>query len=269
MSRATRLPFVYGWERGVTAGAFSFGFIVSTAFTPVLGRLMDRLGPRYVIPGGVTMICAGLALGTLVRQPWHLYLTLGLLVAGGSVVAGYTGHALFLPHWFARRRGMAMGVAFSGVGVGSIVLFPWLGAMITRLGWRAACWSLVVLLAVLLLPLNVAFQRARPEEANVVDPVWAATEWTLARAVRTSRFWWMALGFFAGLFAWYAVQVHQTKYLIEIGFSAPVAAYALGLVGLTGIVGQIALGHLSDRIGREWVWTLASLGFVLCYAVLL
>ena len=54
--------------------------------------------------------------------------------------------------------------------------------------------------------------------ANIVDPAWAAIDWTLRRAMRTARFWWIALGFFCALFAWYAVQVHQTKYLIEIGF---------------------------------------------------
>jgi MFS family permease len=87
--------------------------------------------------------------------------------------------------------------------------------------------------------------------------------------MRTARFWWVSIGFFGGLWAWYAVQVHQTKYLIEIGFAPGVAAYALGFVGFTGIVGQIALGHLSDRIGREWVWTLACAGFVISYALLL
>ncbi|PYO53072.1 MAG: MFS transporter, partial [Candidatus Rokuibacteriota bacterium] len=60
-----------------------------------------------------------------------------------------------------------------------------------------------------------------------------------------------------------------TKYLIEIGFSPASAAWALGLVSLAGIPGQIALGHLSDRIGREWVWTVGSLGFALCYLTLL
>jgi MFS family permease len=63
--------------------------------------------------------------------------------------------------------------------------------------------------------------------------------------------------------------VHQTKYLVEIGFDARVAAWALGLVSLVAIPGQIALGHLSDRIGREWVWTVGSLGFALTYALLL
>ena len=98
---------------------------------------------------------------------------------------------------------------------------------------------------------------------------WAATDWTLARAVRTARFWWIMLGYFTGLFAWYAVQVHQTKYLIEIGFSPSYAAWALGFVSLAGIPGQIALGHISDRIGREWVWTVGSLGFAICYLALL
>jgi MFS family permease len=77
------------------------------------------------------------------------------------------------------------------------------------------------------------------------------------------------VGYFCGLFAWYAVQVHQTRYLVENGFSPTDAAWALGLVSLVAIPGQIALGHISDRIGREWVWTVGALGFALCYLALL
>jgi MFS family permease len=141
---------------------------------------------------------------------------------------------------------------------------------------------------VLLAPLNLLHKR-RPEDmglepdgdraaaagtaaarpSNVVDTAWVAIEWTLGRAMRTARFWWIFAGYFCALYAWYAVQVHQTKYLVEIGFSAGHAAWALGFVSLAGIPGQIALGYVSDRIGREWVWTVGSLGFVVCYVALL
>ena len=277
----------FGWERGLTAGAFSFGFLVSAILSPLLGRLMDRRGPRVVIELGVVLIVSGLLLAPLVRAPWHLYATLGVLVGGGSVCLSYTGQALYLPNWFVRRRGLAISIAFSGVGVGSIILLPWLQTLIERGGWRTACWTLGLVALVLLAPINLLV-RGRPEElglapdgdrvspataggpaSNVVDAAWVAVDWTLARALRTTRFWWIALGYFCGLYSWYAVQVHQTKYLVEIGFSASVAAWALGLVSLVAIPGQIALGHLSDRIGREWVWTVGSLGFVLCYLTLL
>jgi MFS family permease len=277
----------FGWERGVTAGAFSFGFLVSAILSPSLGRLMDRRGPRVVIELGVGLVAAGLMLATLVREPWHLYTTLGVLVGGGSVCLSYTGQALYLPNWFVRRRGLAMSLAFSGVGVGSIILLPWLQAFIGRAGWRAACWALGILVLALLAPLNLLLKR-RPEDLglepdgddasgsaaagpaiDVMDPAWASVDWTLGRAMRTARFWWIAAGYLCGLFSWYAVQVHQTRYLVEIGFSPTYAAWALGLVSLAGIPGQIALGHLSDRIGREWVWTVGSLGFVLCYLALI
>jgi MFS family permease len=277
----------FGWERGVTAGAFSFGFLVSAVLSPSLGRLMDRRGPRVVMEMGVGLMAAGLMLAPLVRQPWHLYATLGVLVGGGSICVSYTGQSLFLPRWFVRRRGLAMSLAFSGVGVGSIILLPWLQSLIGRAGWRAACWALGILVLALLAPLNLLLRR-RPEDlglapdgdaippgavanrtANVVDPAWVAVDWTLGRAIRTARFWWIAVGYFSGLFAWYAVQVHQTKYLVEIGFSPTYAAWTLGFVSLVGIPGQIALGHLSDRIGREWVWTAGSLGFAVCYLALL
>src|SRR3954464_13104860 len=72
----------FGWERGVTAGAFSFGFLVSAVLSPALGRMMDRVGPRAVMGLGVGMMAAGLVLAPLTSEPWHLYLTLGVLVGG-------------------------------------------------------------------------------------------------------------------------------------------------------------------------------------------
>jgi MFS family permease len=278
----------FGWERGLTAGAFALGFIISALFAPFIGVLMDKRGPSFTLNLGVILVGTGMALAALVTRPWHLYLTLGLLVSGGSIALAYTGHALFLPNWFVRRRGLAVGIAFSGVGIGSMVIFPWMQRLIAGGGWRRACLALAAVVFALF-PLNL-LQRRRPEEmglvpdgdpaahaadaarahpANVVDPVWASIDWTLPRAVRTARFWWLAAGFFAGLYGWYAVQVHQTRYLIDVGFSAQTAAFALGLVPFMGIAGQIALGHFSDRFGREAGWTVGAVGFAACYALLL
>jgi len=114
----------FGWERGLTAGAFSFGFLVSACLSPFVGRLMDRRGPRFVIELGVIVMATGMLLAPFVSRPWHLYATLGVLVGGGGNCLGYTGQSLYLPNWFVRRRGLAMSVAFSGVGIGSIVLLP-------------------------------------------------------------------------------------------------------------------------------------------------
>jgi MFS family permease len=277
----------FRWERGVTAGAFSFGFVVSAVMSPLLGRMMDRVGPRAVMELGVGLMAAGLLLAPFTAEPWHLYATLGVLVGGGSVCLGYSGQSLFLPNWFVRRRGLATGIAFAGVGIGSIVLLPAVQLVIEGAGWRTACWAMGVLVLVVLAPINLALRKrpediglqpdgdaargptAAPPPSNVVDPAWAAVEWTLGRAMLTARFWWIAFGYFCALYAWYAVQVHQTKYLIEVGFTPTVAAWALGLVSLAGIPGQIALGHISDRIGREWVWTAGTLGFGVCYLALL
>ena len=277
----------FGWERGVTAGAFSFGFMVSAVLSPLLGRLMDRRGPRFVMEVGVAATAAGLLLATFAGRPWHVYLTLGMLVGAGTTFTGYTGQALFLPNWFVRRRGLAMSIAFAGVGLGSIVLLPALQTYVERNGWRAGCTLLGGVALVVLVPLNLLLRR-RPEElglaadgdavtpaaakarkVNVVDPAWAAIDWTLSRALRTARFWWIAAAYFGALFSWYAVQVHQTKYLVETGFSAQEAAWALGAVSLAGVPGQIALGWLSDRIGREIVWAIGSAGFVITYVALL
>ena len=277
----------FGWDRGVTAGAFSFGFVMSAISSPLIGRLMDRLGPRSVMELGVGLMGGGLLLAPLTTQPWHLYLTIGALVGVGSICLGYTGQSLFLPNWFHSRRGLAIGLAFAGVGVGSMTLLPWVQAMINADGWRSACTAIGLLILIALAPINFLL-RKRPEDlgllpdgvaaasaqarkpvSNIVDPAWTGIDWTLPRALRTARFWWLAIGYFGGLYIWYAVQVHQTKYLLDIGFSPAVAVWSLGAVSLLGIPGQIFLGHLSDRIGREWVWATGCAGFAICFAALI
>src|SRR6204780_3425835 len=110
----------FGWERGVTAGSFSFGFVVSAAVSPLIGRMMDRSGPRAVMELGVALMAGGLLLAPLTTQPWHLYVTIGVMVGAGSICLGYSGQSLYLPNWFNRRRGLAMGLAFAGVGIGLI-----------------------------------------------------------------------------------------------------------------------------------------------------
>jgi MFS family permease len=275
----------FHWDRGVTAGAFSFGFLISAIVTPLVGWLTDRRGPRLVVETGVVLMGSGLLLASLIREPWQLYLSLGALVGGGVNLLAYTGQSLYLTNWFVERRGLALSIAFSGVGAGSVTILPWLQSVIAGSGWRVACCALGLLVLAALAPLNLPL-KGRPSELGlepdggsrrqsgwaalrIAADTRAAGDWTLGRALRTSRFRWLALSYFCALFTWYAVQVHQTKYLTEIGFDPKIAAWALGLVSLLAVPGQIALGHLSDRIGREWVWSIGNGGYVLSCAALL
>ncbi len=277
----------FGWSRGVTAGAYSTGFIASIMLLPVVGLMMERFGPRIVIPLGAIMVAGGFVLMTTVNDPISLYVAMGLLIINGSMSMSYIVHSMFIPKWFVRNRGLAIGLAFSGVGVGAILLLPLIQATIASAGWRTTCFYIAVVIVAVIVPLNILFQRAAPEDIGLVadggerrpagsegddgqrsvrrevilNRAWAETDWTVAKAAMTLRFWAMFLAFFCALFVWYGIQAHQTKFLIDRGFPPGFAAAALGLVALCGIVGQVGIGALSDRIGRELAWTVSLAGF--------
>ncbi len=268
----------FGWDRGATAGAYSLGFVASTTMLPLVGWMMDRWGPRVVVPIGAFLVSSGLALTVLIESIVGLYATMGLLVVNGSMAMSYIVHSMFLPNWFVRNRGLAVGVAFAGVGIGGAVLLPAMQWVIDVHGWRAACLAMAGLILLLIVPLNAVFQRGHPAPMGlepdggpgrgqsgpppdpIVDHAWTETEWTVARAIRTWRFWMVSTAFFCGLFCWYAYQAHQTTFLIDAGFDAGFAATALGAVALGGVICQIGTGALSDRFGREVAWTFTLSG---------
>jgi MFS family permease len=283
----------FGWDRALTASIFSVGFFSAVLYAPLIGYSIERLGPHIVLPVATVLVSAGFVLTTISTEPWHFIGSLGVLVVGATTFLAFNGHFVFVPKWFETRRGLALGLISSGAGVFALLLLPMFQQTIDEVGWRTGCLGFAALLMAVVFPLTLILQRRAPEDLGllvdgrkqvegsaggqreggrrlvVVDPAWAAIDWTLARAARTWRFWMVGLGFATSLFAWYALMVHQTQYLLDAGFDTALAAMALGLVSAFGIFGQIGLGLLSDRIGREWVWTLSMGGFAVSAMLLM
>jgi MFS family permease len=170
----------FKWDRGLAAGAFSFGFLVSAILSPFVGRVVDARGPRIVILTGVALMATGLLLAPYVTKPWHLYATLGVAVGGGANMMTYTVHSQFLPYWFVRRRALAISIAFAGVGVGAVILLPWLQTIITTEGWRASCVAMGWLVLAGIAPLALFVKKSPADVGQNPDGDRASPE-TAAR----------------------------------------------------------------------------------------
>lgn len=169
-----------------------------------------------------------------------------------------------------------MGLASSGIGIGSVLLIPLVQFSLARFGWRDGCALLALVIFSALFPLNAIFQRLRPEDMNLTPDgeeggqkslgngkkrasTFSGVEsWTVRSAVRTSRYWFLFFAFFFAAMI-NTVDMHQMAYLVDAGFDKRVAAMVFSFAGLIQSLGMFCGGALSDRIGRERSYTLGVL----------
>lgn len=271
----------FGWSRAAASSIFSTFILTQSLLALVAGHLMDRYGPRLVIPLGAIILAISLWSVTHVHTLWQFRLLYGVLGAVGIGMMGFASHSAFLPRWFERRRGLAVGVAMSGIGMGMMVVVPVVQAWIQSHGWRSAYLFLAALVLLGVAPLNLLLSRREPQDlylqpdggplpateeiafagrgrtVRVVDPQWVSRSWTLSSAVRTSKFWFLGTAFFFGSFTYQGTLLHSVSALVDAGESRAAAASIFGLLGVCGSVGKILFGSLSDRLGRERTQTLA------------
>src|ERR1043166_8740576 len=100
------------------------GAILWTVAAPLIGMLLDRYGPRVVLPAGALTMAGGFVLSGLARGVLEFYLGMGVLVGIGFAALPMTSQATFLSNWFVRRRGMAIGAAAAGIGFGILAVGP-------------------------------------------------------------------------------------------------------------------------------------------------
>lgn len=272
----------FGWSRAATAATFSVFTIVYGLYSPIAGGLTDRFGPRKVLPLGALVLGAGLLLTTRLSSLWEFYLLFGVVTALGLSSFGTVPTFTVLNNWFAKKRGMAGGLATAGIGFGTLLFVPILQGIINNYGWRTAYTVLAIAVMVVVPSTVILFQRHRPQDlgllpdgdrpealpaaspsgpkasdALVVDKEWASREWTLKSAMRTRRFWLISVARSLELLCLQVYLTHQAAFFVDAGFDKLVAASVVGAVGIVGSCGKILWGTVSDRIGRELTYTLA------------
>jgi sugar phosphate permease len=266
----------FGWGRGNTALMFSISIIVYGVMAPVAGSLVDRFGPRLVLPIGAFIVGGGVALCSLAARPWHFYLFYGVLVAAGLSLIGWTPCTAIISNWFFKKRGLAFGILAAGFG-GSLVFASVAQFLISTFGWRAAYVIIGLSSTAIVAPLGALVVVGSPgdkgllpdggqapplHEGQTVDSpktserpeVTWLTAWTLGRAMKTYHFWLLFLIAFCflGLVETIAI-AHQVFFFRDVGYTPMAAANIYSVFGVTFVLGTLC-SFISDRFGREKVF---------------
>jgi MFS family permease len=278
----------FSWSRASISGAFSLSVLLLGISSWSVGRLIDRFGPRMILMGGVITLSLSLMASRWIRELWHLYSLLGVLAAIGVCGIGWVPHSVLLSRWFVQNRGLVVGIAFSGMGIGISIIGPVSQFLISWYGWRTAYMLLGLMVLVLLLPLNYAVRNTPSETDNHskryrLDPGTKlhekgqrlhyerdqATDYTLGRSMRTMPLWAFFFAFVLIPLGIFPVVIHQVAYIVDHGYSRIVAASILGAIGFLSSIGRLLFGTLSDRVGREKAVTLSFMCSILGIFILL
>jgi MFS family permease len=242
----------FGWTRGEASIAYSVSQMVGGATSPLVGVLVDRLGPRRMVLLGGVLLSAGLLCSATSHALWQVVLLYGVVMTLGANCLGLVVFVPVLSRRFVRRRGMAVAIVQSANGFARAVSAPLSQVMITGLGWRGAYLAQGGFMAVAVLPLALLFRRDESERMASLAARSADDDgWTLRQAMRTPHFWLLSLVYvFTGLGS-FLVALHQLAFAVTMGFDKLYAAEVLGLGALLSLPGVILTGWISDYIGRE------------------
>lgn len=291
----------FRWDRGDFAIALSIHLVFGGLASPVAGGLIDRFGPRRVMPVGALITALALILMSRSDELWHFYVAFGLMAAAGSSLLQIVPLTTLVANWFVRHRGTAIGIVSAGAGAGQLALLPLIKVLIDQIGWRNT--YLVFGLAILVIPttLILSFLHTRPEDCGlsiedesgrrrrrdetgaktetggrepeqgnrgggrtevvILDKEWAEVDWTMGKASRTFRFWMLALVMAVFAAGMLLVSVQLVAYLGDKGYGSIIVASVLFLQGALNMVGEFFGGFLCDRIGREKTLTLSLVTF--------
>jgi MFS family permease len=251
----------FRWSRADASLAYAVSQLVGGVSAPLVGVLVDRLGPRRLVQLGGLLLAVGLTGTAYATRLWHVVVLYGLVMTVGASFLGLVVFVPLLSRWFVQRRGMAISIVQSANGFARAISAPLAQTMVVLVGWRHAYLWQAGLIAVLVFPLAAVFRgtdavtqptvAGTPQPTSSVPSSSARTSWSLGAAMQTPHFWLLsAVYFFTGLGS-FLVSLHQLAFAVDLGFDKLYAASVLGIGSGLAIVGTIVTGTLSDHIGRE------------------
>jgi predicted MFS family arabinose efflux permease len=236
-----------GWLRGEVGVAVFVYLVVSAVATYVAGRLADRASPRLLLNAGVIMSGLGIGLMCLVAAPWHAVLFYGVVFALGNGMASLAPVGVMVTRAFPGRAGFANSAVISGMCLGQLVMIAALAALLARIGWRSVfVWLGVAHLVLVPLLLYVLPRHSEGGGAAATNGL------GVGEAARTGRFWLLLAVYAICGFDDFFVATHVVAFAQDRGVGGLLAGNLLAFMGLTGLLGLLATGLISDRAGPAW-----------------
>ncbi len=263
--------------RGAVSLALSIGLLGNLIAGPLIGVLSDRYGARRMILIGVVALAVVLAGFSLVQTVFHLYIASVLLVFLGAGTGPIT-YTRIIAAWFNKRRGLALGIALIGIGVGGALAPIVSQALIGEYGWKGAYQYLGFIVFVVSFPPLFLLLRDRPPQGQSQDAAAQATVQhdateeagiSVRQAIRTKEFWLLAIGFLVVAMGNSGGLVHLPPLLTDAGLTPESAALYAGLMGVGVIIGRAAGGYLLDIFHAPYVAICFLIGPFIAYSFFL
>lgn len=242
--------------RGTFASAMLATNWIGAASGPVIGWLLDRYGARRVLLVGVVLFAAATAMQSYITSSLLVLYLLFALKNLMSAAQSPVPYAFAVSKWFDRRRGLALGIALAGVGLGTSVV-PLVAAYLTaHYGWRTAYVGLGVLVLLLGgLPALLLIREPNEQERTAVLPVAAGTlpGYDFITVLKGGRFWVLAFAFLLGVVALNGIITQIVPILMDRGMPLQTATRDLAVSGIAALLGRIASGWCVDRYHGPYV----------------
>jgi MFS family permease len=238
-----------GWSRAAISSVALLNWIAMGLGSFFWGALSDRIGTRGVAVGGGLLLGLGLVLSSQVQALWQLYVTFGFMV-GFAVGAFYAPLTSTATKWFTARRGLAVALVSSGIGVGILAIAPLARALTSLWDWRVALLVIGDLAWLIIVPVALVIRERPGAGAAAMGGVARAGQvYSTRQVLAAPQFWAIALTHFACCAAHSGPIFHMVTHATDQGIGGMAAATALGVSGLSSIVGRVGGGMLADRVG--------------------
>ena len=270
----------FGWSTATISGAVALNIMLYGLVGPFAVAVMDRFGLRRTISAALLLLATGAGLTVFMRQAWQMTVLWGVLVGLGSGMVAMVLGATVANRWFAKSRGLVVGMLTASSATGQLLCLPLLAKVTIDFGWRAACLG-VAGAALCLVPIVLMLVRDRPADLGLppyggtaIEPAPVRATNPAVRAVAALRvglgsrdFWLLAGSFFVcGASTSGLIGTHLIPACIDHGIPEVRAAGLLAVMGIFDLFGTTASGWLTDRIDSRkllfWYYGLRGLSLM-------
>jgi len=287
----------FGWSRSGIAGIQTLARVIEAAIAPVIGPLIDRYGPRVLMPVGSAIVGAAMLGATQVSTLFQFYLFRGIFVALGFTMMGALVADVAINNWFIRKRGRAIAIARVGGNFSNFIMVPTCVFVIAHAGWRVmygifalAAWATVFVPSMILMrrrPEDMGLlpdgddpaNRSQPQSHHALNNPSDTQEtafqpelvWTRREVLSTKTFWFITLSFAINSMSFQGINISLAPYIQDLGYSDTMLAILITFRAAVMMPAGLVMGFLAEKGGgtstRSIPFLILALAALLfCYA---